>query len=313
MNKKEEIMLELNILEDVIKYKRVKRNSATHFVLCNREKIRYFICLNQGKNRLTRNLSTYSIKLTLLMKLIKVLPFRILEKCKLGYFAEVEICKEVQTFINNTYKLDYLYNIIVGTYDKKQKIVIQLYSLNNKKSIYYKIGNEFSDKQMKAEINFLSNNFKYKCFYIPTIIDSQIISDKFDFNIQITEEFNGTKVKPKLTKEIYNIFRELSTKDEIKIIDNIPYTFSHGDFAPWNIRKDNKKYILFDWEHCGVRFYGFDLIHFVFNIEYRLRGNNKENSIDIAINKCKEFDAILKEISSDKLKQLYLGEFYGEM
>lgn len=44
-------------------------------------------------------------------------------------------------------------------------------------------------------------------------------------------------------------------------------TFSHGDFAPWNIRKEGDKYIVFDWENCGNRTPGFDLMHYVIVVQ----------------------------------------------
>ena len=276
-------MLGTGILENTIIYKKTTRKHATHFALCNGKKIRYLISLNEGKERLIKNISSYSIKLEILMKVIRFLPFSFMEKCKLGYFIEARICEEVQEVINNTTKSSRLWNLIVGTYDKKQKLVIQVWDDSNKGSLYYKIGNCFSNKEMITEIKFLSGNYKYKKFNIPNIIYNKKINDGYKFNIQVTEEFNGNKVKPVLTEDIYDIFKELVYSRGIKIINGIPYGFSHGDFAPWNLKIMDNSYTLFDWEHCGMRFYGFDLIHYVFQVENLLNGKSKEESIELAV------------------------------
>lgn len=40
------------ILQQAVKIKRVNRKQATHFALCNGDKIRYLIALKGGKKRL---------------------------------------------------------------------------------------------------------------------------------------------------------------------------------------------------------------------------------------------------------------------
>ena len=68
------------------------------------------------------------------------------------------------------------------------------------------------------------------------------------------------KVEPELTEDIVRIYEELAGQK--KVIDGVECEFSHGDFAPWNIKKNGKQYTVFDWEHCGYRMKGFDLIHY---------------------------------------------------
>lgn len=297
------------ILDDIINYNKTKSKYATHFVLCNGEKIRYFISLNKGKKYLIKNISTYSNKLTMLMKLIKFLPFTLMQKFRLGYFVEAKICEEVQDVINSTMKSKTCWNIIVGTYDLKQKLVIQAWDDSNKRSLYYKVGNSFSDKEMIREIEFLSSNYKYKKFKTPNIIYNRKISEGYKFNIQVTEEFNGNKVKQVLTEDIYSIFKELVHSRDIQIIDGILHGFSHGDFAPWNLKVTDNNYILFDWEHCGIRFYGFDLIHYIYQIETLLNGKDSEDAFEIAFNyfknKCKKYT-----YNEVYLKKMYFDEYY---
>lgn len=306
-------MLDSGILESTINYKKVQKNLATHFTICNKDKVRYFVSLNNGKSRLVKNISPYSRKLSILMKIIILIPFKILEIFKIGYFVNLELCNEVEEFIKKTSYGNSNWNIIIGTYDRKQKIVIQLWESKYSYSKYYKIGNKYSNKEMLSEIKFLKENNTYKTFDIPKILNSQMIQDSYKFNIQLTEEFLGDKVQPNITDDIYIIFKELINSKEIEYINGIPYGFSHGDFTPWNMRKRDSKYILFDWEHCGIRFYGFDIIHYSFNVEYRLKKKTKEEAIINAVEEVKKKESLLRNINSKQLIDLYFNEFYGEL
>ena len=60
------------------------------------------------------------------MQFINIIPFPILNLMKLGYFAKVELNKEVETCRQNAQKKHW--NMIVGTYDEKQKIVLQCFN-----------------------------------------------------------------------------------------------------------------------------------------------------------------------------------------
>lgn len=299
----------INILEKALNIKNTRKKNATHFVLCNKGKIRYLIALKYGKKRLTLNISSYSRKLSLLMKMLNIIPFNILKILKVGYFAQVDFNKEIEDYYkkitNKVFEHKNVYwNMIVGTYDNKQKLVIQSFN-DNGKAIYFKIGDKNSNKEMISEIEFLSKKNTFESFDIPKLLSSQKINENNKFNIQVTEEFNGKKVNPIFNGEIYEIFKEISSSKKIKIIDGIPYTFSHGDFAPWNLKIKNGKYVLFDWEHCGIRFYGFDLIHFVFQIENLLNGKTKEESIESAIKQVEKYDEKIKFID---VKKLYFKE-----
>lgn len=306
-------MIGTGILESSIEYKQTSKKSATHFVLCNRDKIRYFISLEGGKKRLAENISSYSKKLFILLKIIRFIPFKLMELLRLGYFTDAKLDDEISKFIDN--KNRNYWNVIVGTYDDKQKIVIQLWNNKRTCSTYYKVGNIYSNKEMLTEIDFLNENNFYKTFKVPKIIKSQKINNNNKFNIQSTEEFVGSKVEPYLTNDIYEIFKEIVYSKGINMIDDIPYGFSHGDLAPWNLKKIKNEYVLFDWEHCGIRFYGFDLIHYVFQVENLLNGKSKEESIDSAINQILKIDKDFKNIDRNKLKNMYFEEVkitYGE-
>ena len=74
------------------------------------------------------------------------------------------------------------------------------------------------------------------------------------------------------------------------------------------MKKKDGKYIVFDWEHCGFRFYGFDLIHYLFQVENLLNNKSKEESIELAIIQFNKLEG--KEIySKELLKHMYFEEY----
>lgn len=301
-----------NILEMALNIKKTKKKDATHFVLCNDGRIRYLIALKGGKKRLISNISSYSEKLSILMKLLNIIPFKLLSIINMGYFATIKFDDEIEKYYkkvtneifedNNSH-----WNMIVGTYDNKQKLVVQSF-IDNKKAIYFKIGNENSNKEMISEINFLSKKKHFSCFNISNMISAQILGKNHKFNIQVTEEFKGEKVEPVLIDDIVKIYQELS-KDK-KVIDGEEKEFSHGDFAPWNIKKDGQVYIVFDWEHCGYRINGFDLMHYCVVTKVMLQGIDLSKAFDYGMQRIHEFipdfkidkEAFIKEYKSLRLE-----------
>ncbi len=245
------------IIEQSLKIKEVKRKEATHFALCNGGHIRYLISLHKlGKKKLCKNLSSYSSKLVLVVKLLQVTPFKLLKWCNLGYFVSVELNKQIKCHLQN--KDQYSWNIIVGTYDEKQKLVIQDFTKETCETIYIKVGNVATKVAMQNEMSFLSQKHVFKSFSIPELIEGMFISENNPFSIQITREFYGEKVELGLNKEIVEIYKELAALEQSEEDE-----FSHGDFAPWNLKKDGNTYVVYDWEHCGRRMKGFDLLHYV--------------------------------------------------
>ena len=248
------------ILVQALKIEKTKKNDSSHFVLCNGDKIRYIIAPN-GKKRLSKNISTYSGKLGLLMKYLNCIPFWMLVKAGIGYFAKIDLHPEIEKAFKQTGKS--AWNMIIGTYDEKQKLVIQCFENDADDAVFIKIGNSATEKEMAAEMGFLRMAEVYRTFEIPQIIAAIKADDGNPFNLQLTRDFKGEKVEPVLTEDIVDIYKEISAiKHEDDAIPN-GYAFSHGDFAPWNIKKTGNGYTVFDWEHCGIRLSGFDLMHYV--------------------------------------------------
>lgn len=232
------------------------------------------------------------------MQFINIIPFPILNRMKLGYFAKVELNKEVEACRQNVQKKHW--NMIVGTYDEKQKIVLQCFN-TSKNADFIKIGNAATEKEMNAEISFLQQKRVYSTFDIPQLLGSISRADGATFNIQITKEFVGDKVEPILTQEIVEIYKELS-RDKKNGLE-----FSHGDFAPWNLKRNGDKYTLFDWEHCDYRMPGFDLMHYATIVQKVLNSKELSEAFDEGLKNIHQFlpgFSIEKEIFLKEFKKL---------
>lgn len=57
------------------------------------------------------------------------------------------------------------------------------------------------------------------------------------------------------------------------------YSFSHGDFCPWNILYHTEKYYVIDWEMGGDRPLGYDLFTFIFQTNFLLQSNSNFSDI----------------------------------
>ena len=292
-------MSDSGILRQALKIEKVNKKQATHFVLCNGDKIRYLIALDGGKKRLSLNISTYSGKLGILMRLLDYVPFSVLMMSKLGYYVKVELHSTIESVRKNTGTKHW--NVIVGTYDEKQKLVMQCFNPNGD-AIFIKIGNQATDEEMHKEITFLREGRRYKTFDLPEMLTYCFMDKDNPFNIQVTKEFHGEKVEPILTKDIVDIYQELSS--EKKVMDGITYERSHGDFTPWNLKKGASRYVLFDWEHIGFRMPGYDLMHYVMTVEIALNGRNLTEAYDNAV---KEIQNIIPDFGVEQ--NLILAEY----
>lgn len=271
------------IIEQSMKIKKVNRHDATHFALCNKGNIRYLISMNKSrKEKLCSNLSSYSAKLAILMKNLPIIPFEFLKWGNLGYFVSVELHPEIEKVISKQKKKHW--NVIIGTYDEKQKIVIQAFNDKKDLPIYIKVGNEATDREMRNEIEFLENRDQYSTFSIPKLVARYYLKKDALFNIQITEEFSGEKIEVGLTQDIVDIYHEISA-----ICSEEDKEFSHGDFTPWNLKKNKNGYIVYDWEHCGMRLKGFDLLHYVVMPKVMLEKKALSDSIAEGIQEIEKF------------------------
>jgi hypothetical protein len=305
-------------VDSIIMASRVSPDRATHFAIYNGNYVRYYIALSEGVGksagrRLAKNISAYSDKLGMLMKLLGIVPYRILQFAHIGAFVRLEVDGQIDEALDkvcqDVLKEDKIWsNVIVGSYVEKQKVVFQCFSKKpNKSSIYMKVGGFKVNDEMYAETAYLKNPIQSHLFTSPSLCFVEQIGDGKKYNIQVTEEFTGAKVEPKITPEIYEIFREISDSKKQVLPSGEMLAFSHGDFTPWNMKKENNKYIVFDWEYCGMRFYGFDLIHFLWQIENKLNKKTSREAIKMAIQNAKEIDIQLREMSDEWLEKEYFS------
>lgn len=269
--------------------------NSTHFVLTHGNKIKYFINLKRGIRPLRKSIATYNKKLSFLMFFLPWLPWQLLRIIGLGYFARVDIHPFIQQFIPE----DNSWNILVGTYDEAQKLVFQCFDDKTSACTYVKVGNKGSDAQMRREIDFLKGNHHYSTFKIPAILGEAQMSDDSPFNILITKEFQGEKAEPVLSEEIYKIAVEIAGNPILT--DGALYTFSHGDFAPWNIRKNANSYTVFDWEHCGMRPEGYDAAYYIIMSEISLKHCDFNTAFDIAQQQLKQLAPHIK-LNREKIR-----------
>ena len=286
------------ILREAIKITTCPRSEATHFAICHNSHIKFLLHLQSGIPYLRKTVAAYNKKLALLLKLLPCIATRLLQAAGFGYFARVSLHPSTKAVIPPGQK----WNILVGTYDSAQKIVFQCFADKTTPCTYIKIGNQGSAEQMEKEILFLKNNQRYQSFEIPHLKYSELISAGAPFNIQVTDEFQGDRIQPVLNEEICRIAKEIAGPSVL--IDGTPHTFSHGDFAPWNIRRTGCTYTVFDWEHCGMRPEGYDLIYFCLMIEIALNHCSLADAYERAITHVRRF---IPELTP--CKELVLSHF----
>lgn len=273
------------ILREAIKITTCPRSEATHFAICHNSHIKFLLHLQSGIPYLRKTVAAYNKKLALLLKLLPCIPTRLLQAAGFGYFARVSLHPSTKAVIPPGQK----WNILVGTYDSAQKIVFQCFADKTTPCTYIKIGNQGSAEQMEKEILFLKNNQRYQSFEIPHLKYSELISAGAPFNIQVTDEFQGARIQPVLNEEICRIAKEIAGPSVL--IDGTPHTFSHGDFAPWNIRRTGCTYTVFDWEHCGMRPEGYDIAYFLIMSQIALNKRTFDEAYEIAVTQIQKFDS----------------------
>lgn len=305
--------------ESAVKCDISNKASATHLAIINGGKIRYLISndsvfRNRARNVMSNNISSYSKKLDLLMSSLTMIPDQVLKLAHLGKTVSVELPEEIETAVAEVAEKrwpnkKWNYNIIVGSYVEKQKIVIQCFTEDKTDAaIYFKICSDNARVEIENETNYLKSPIQSKIFENPKLCYSKMQKDGAQFNIQVTEEFTGEKVAPELTKEIYQLFQEIARFKKQETIDGKLFSFSHGDFVPWNLKRTENGYVIFDWEYCGMRFYGFDLIHYLWQIHNKLMGQNEKEAIKESIRIAKSFDEYLCSLSNEYIEEQYFME-----
>lgn len=315
------------LIDSIITAYNVPKTEATHFAIYNGDKVRYYVAIKKNINklasrRLSNNITSYSGKLDMIMKLVGRVPYDVFHSMNIGQFVQLDIDGQVEKAIDRVrrevLKTGMVYwNVIVGNYVEKQKVVFQCFDTNSVcPAVFLKVGGESSEQEIHNETNYLRNPIHSRSFDNPVFCFSEYRDSSNKYNIQATQEFFGGKVNPKLTSDIIKIYHDIGNSRPMVVENGIIKAFSHGDFTPWNMKKSDGGYIVFDWEYCGMRFYGFDLIHYLWQIENKLIHKSTDEAIQSAIHTAKKYDENLREISTQKLKTLYFTELkkqFGEV
>lgn len=243
------------ILQDALTIHSSRMGDATHFALHVRGKLRYLVALQGGKKELSRNNAAYNGILVLFLKLLPLMPFWLIKRLGVGHYVRVDLHAEIAEVLTSL-GLSY-WNLLIGTYDGKQKLVFQCF--DDSQCVYVKVGNQATQRQMRAEMLFLEKykEQQFRYFRIPDMIACRYADEVNPFHVQATREFLGNNMSSVITEDIIQIYQEVSELER-----DGEQEFSHGDFAPWNLRKIPDSYILFDWEHCGMRMKGYDLVYY---------------------------------------------------
>lgn len=246
--------------------------------------MRYLISLRSGATRLTRSLVAYGGKLALLMKLLRLLPYRLLAAAHMGYFAQARLHPAITAMVPEGHE----WNMLVGTYWPKQKLVLQCFREGEPLCDFVKIGNAASATEMHTEMDFLAAPHQFSLIELPVVLAMRRAGDDCPFDILVTREFRGDKVEPVLTEDIYRVYCELSADRREE--NGQMLALSHGDFAPWNIRRHGDRYMVFDWESCAYRPVGHDAMHFLVAIYTNLHGLPLPAAVSRAVVDIRRFD-----------------------
>lgn len=305
--------------ETAVKCEDSKKKNSTHLAIVNGGKVRYLISKdgtlrNHARKVLANNISSYSKKLGMLMNSLTLIPDFALKLTHLGKPVSVVLPDEIANTVtevaeNRWPNKKWGYNMIVGSYVEKQKIVIQCFTEDEKDAaIYFKVCSDNARAEIENETNYLKAPIQSKLFGNPKLCYSKLQKDGAQFNIQVTEEFDGNKVESEMTQEIYRLFQEIAGFRKQETSDGKLLCFSHGDFVPWNMKRLGNRFIIYDWEYCGMRFYGFDLIHYLWQIQNKLMGKSEKEAIKESIRIAKGYDKYLYSLSDEYLEEQYFTE-----
>lgn len=244
------------IISDALRIEPCTASAATHYIIRKGSQMRYLIAKG-GETALVRSVVSYGGKAALLLRLLSYLPKCALTWAHLGFWAKVEAQSDITALIPPGYR----WNVMVGTYCEKQKLVFQCFETPVAESLFVKVGNAASEREMQAEMAFLQQDHpSFITGELPQLLSAHFRSENTPFNIMVTREFHGKKAKIILSQAIVDLWKEIAAVEQTDGAAG-HLEFSHGDFAPWNLRRRGLHYIVFDWEHCGMRPHGYDLLY----------------------------------------------------
>lgn len=273
------------IIADALRIDPCPAPTATHFVICKGAQLRYIISKG-GEFAVVRSVASYGGKAAMLMKLLSFVPKSILAGAKLGFWAKVEAHESIRALIPQKSR----WNVLVGTYCEKQKLVFQCFHEPHEECLFVKVGNTAAEHEMQAEMSFLSRNYPhFRKVELPQLIQTQFRSENCPFNLMVTREFHGKKVDLQLSQAVVDIWKEIAAVKQTDG-DEGHLEFSHGDFAPWNLRRKDDRHIVFDWEHCSLKPHGYDVLYWAVVTRLARRGMKFDEAYEAAMTELLQYD-----------------------
>lgn len=104
----------------------------------------------------------------------------------------------------------------------------------------------------------------------------------YDIKNELKNKLNSLDLPKTVSKHLDKVFIYLDSTDDFVINRAI----EHGDFAPWNIRKDNNsKVFVFDWEYSDLNgLIWMDIMHFTYQLEKLVNRKDDEVIKDSLLN-----------------------------
>jgi hypothetical protein len=206
-----------------------------------------------------------------------IFTFNLKKDTKLNYI--------LAKFVGNN--ADYVWVINRGTDSIHQKITGLFIAINSTieshDNFFFKWGDsKIAIESIKNEIEIYTELSNYPI--VPKILQYQISEKEAFYTTQIVK---GTKYPYlEITGEVLGLTDEIAQLNPLKAInycisDKLLRSFNHGDFCPWNMIIDDKtnEIRIIDWEFCGIYLKGFDLLYFIFCIEFQVKKNSSPETI----------------------------------
>jgi len=221
-------------------------------------------------------------------------PYHPMAKLNWWIWKKINLYQKLFTFkLNDDSKLfqvidrfidsdpDYVWAINRGTECIYQKTTGLIISGNSSKkpdkAFFFKWGDStLAISAIKNEI-MINNDIKHYSF-APKMLESYSNENEAFYT---TEVIQGTKYTSlTITKDVLSLIREIQMLQPIQTINyclskTLIKSFQHGDFCPWNLIQEDETNIIkvIDWEFCGIYPKGFDLLYYIFSVEFQVKKN----------------------------------------
>ena len=221
-------------------------------------------------------------------------PYNPIAKINWWFWKKINLYQKLFTFhLSNDSKLykiierfidsdpDYVWAINRGTesiYQKTTGLIISgKCSGKPNRAFFFKWGDsKLAIDSIKNEIA-INNDIKQYPF-APKMLEFYSNENEAFYT---TEIIHGSKYAYlTINAEIISLIKEIQILQPAVAInyclsDALIQSFHHGDFCPWNLIQEDKTNIIkaIDWEFCGIYPKGFDLLYFIFSVEFQVKKN----------------------------------------